>query len=107
MDDREIGIAENLAFAPATEDTELIDTKIQCIDCSKDFVWTAGEQAFFRDKKLENPPKRCKVCKKAKNERLAAIENAPPFRCPNYAGARHNGRDTVQYSSADFSHFCE
>src|SRR5579883_154495 len=52
---------------------ELEDQLIRCIDCGKDFVWTVGEQGFFRDKGLQNPPKRCKPCKQAKNERLAAI----------------------------------
>ncbi len=52
------------------------DTSIVCIDCAQEFIWTAGEQAFFRDKHLENPPKRCKPCKKLKNERLSAIEAA-------------------------------
>lgn len=55
------------------ENTDFEDKTIPCIDCGKDFVWTIGEQAFFRDKGLKNPPKRCKECKQAKNERLAAI----------------------------------
>lgn len=55
---------------------EFQDTEIRCIDCGEDFVWSAGEQLFFRDKNLKNPPKRCKACKKAKNERLAAITAA-------------------------------
>ena len=54
----------------------LADTEIRCIDCFQFFTWTAGEQAFYRDKDLHNPPKRCKPCKKKKNERLAAIEIA-------------------------------
>ena len=54
--------------------TDPEDANILCIDCGQNFVWTAGEQCFFRDKCLENPPKRCKGCKKAKNKRLAAIE---------------------------------
>jgi len=57
-------------------DSDLEDKTIMCIDCSRDFIWTAGEQAFFRDKKLQNPPKRCKDCKQAKNDRLAAIAAA-------------------------------
>jgi CxxC-x17-CxxC domain-containing protein len=57
-------------------DADLEDKTINCIDCSRDFIWTAGEQAFFRDKKLQNPPKRCKDCKQAKNDRLAAIAAA-------------------------------
>ncbi|MFN2501070.1 MAG: zinc-ribbon domain containing protein [Pyrinomonadaceae bacterium] len=55
---------------------EFEDLSIPCIDCASDFIWTAGEQIFFRDKQLQNPPKRCKECKKAKNRRLEAIETA-------------------------------
>jgi CxxC-x17-CxxC domain-containing protein len=54
-------------------ESDFQDCAIQCIDCSQDFVWTAGEQLFFHDKGLKNPPKRCKSCKQAKNERIAAI----------------------------------
>lgn len=57
-------------------ESEFEDLSINCIDCGKDFVWTAGEQQFFRDKNLQNPPKRCKECKQAKNDRLAAIADA-------------------------------
>ena len=56
------------------DSSEFQDTAIPCIDCKEDFIWTAGEQVFFRDKELHNPPKRCKECKKAKNSRLEAIE---------------------------------
>ena len=57
-------------------DKEFSDAPIFCIDCSQEFIWTAGEQVFFREKNLLNPPKRCKECKKAKNRRLEAIEIA-------------------------------
>jgi CxxC-x17-CxxC domain-containing protein len=52
------------------------DTSLSCIDCGNNFIWSAGEQLFFYDKGLKNPPKRCKPCKQAKNERLAAIAAA-------------------------------
>jgi CxxC-x17-CxxC domain-containing protein len=55
---------------------EFDDRNIKCIDCGEDFIWTAGEQVFFHDKGLQNEPKRCKPCKQAKNERLAAIAAA-------------------------------
>ena len=55
---------------------ELQDRPIHCVDCGQDFIWTAGEQLFFQDKGLKNEPKRCKPCKQAKNERLAAIAAA-------------------------------
>ena len=52
------------------------DRTIKCVDCGENFIWTAGEQVFFHDKGLRNEPKRCKPCKQAKNERLAAITAA-------------------------------
>jgi CxxC-x17-CxxC domain-containing protein len=68
---------EGVSEADAAQHTPSIEDKsIKCIDCLEDFLWTAGEQTFFRDKGLENPPKRCKPCKKAKTRRLDAIEQA-------------------------------
>ncbi len=60
-------------IAEKTDEDDFEDKSITCGDCSRTFVWTVGEQVFFRDKKLQNPPKRCKECKQAKNERIAAI----------------------------------
>lgn len=57
----------------ASENSKFEDREIKCIDCRQLFIWSAGEQQFFHDKNLKNPPKRCKTCKKAKNERIAAI----------------------------------
>ncbi len=66
------GLGSNNGGPPA--ETEFDDISIICIDCEHPFIWTVGEQAFFRDKNLLNPPKRCKGCKRAKNRRLEAIE---------------------------------
>ena len=65
-------------FAQQTDgdSNEFPDKGILCIDCGQEFIWTCGEQTFYRDKGLQNPPKRCKGCKLAKNERLAAITHA-------------------------------
>ena len=51
---------------------EYQDKIITCVDCSEEFIFTAGEQLFFADKGLKNDPKRCKTCKNKKNERIAA-----------------------------------
>lgn len=59
-----------------TEHSEFEDKNISCIDCGKEFVWTDGEQKFYCDKGLQNPPKRCKECKQAKNERISSIATA-------------------------------
>lgn len=39
------------------------DRVLICMDCSAEFVFTAGEQFFFHDKRFRNDPKRCKECK--------------------------------------------
>ena len=68
------GLRSNDGSPPA--ETEFEDISIVCIDCEHPFIWTVGEQVFFRDKNLLNSPKRCKDCKRAKNRRLEAIEIA-------------------------------
>lgn len=74
MPESELEGIREIAILPTQPSDDFADLLIPCIDCSDDFVWTAGEQIFFRDKQLQNPPKRCKGCKKAKNQRLEAIE---------------------------------
>jgi CxxC-x17-CxxC domain-containing protein len=76
MSESEFSGAGSYVDASPSEESELEDKTILCIDCSQNFVWSVGEQIFFRDKQLQNPPKRCKECKQAKNERLAAIASA-------------------------------
>ncbi|MEO8043115.1 MAG: zinc-ribbon domain containing protein [Acidobacteriota bacterium] len=76
MSESETTGTEAVSETALTDASEFEDTSILCIDCGINFIWTVGEQAFFRDKKLQNPPKRCKECKQAKNERLAAIAAA-------------------------------
>ncbi|MCU1290914.1 MAG: hypothetical protein JWN60_3143 [Acidobacteria bacterium] len=67
----------NENFQPSSEaESDFEEKSILCIDCNNNFVWSIGEQTFYRDKGLQNPPKRCKECKQAKNERLAAIAAA-------------------------------
>lgn len=42
------------------------DKNIICKDCGKEFVFTAGEQAFYAEKGLTNEPVRCKECRAIK-----------------------------------------
>jgi CxxC-x17-CxxC domain-containing protein len=60
----------------SAEHSNYTDALIECIECRVEFVWTAGEQEFFADKGLDNPPKRCRQCKKAKTNRIEAIISA-------------------------------
>lgn len=51
---------------------EFEDKTLVCQDCGKEFTFTAGEQAFYKEKGLDNEPKRCKECR---DKRKAAREN--------------------------------
>lgn len=46
----------------------LEDENIVCKDCGREFVFTAGEQAFYLEKGLVNKPKCCKECRTAKKQ---------------------------------------
>ncbi|MBM3284122.1 zinc-binding protein [Candidatus Gottesmanbacteria bacterium] len=47
------------------------DQTLVCADCGKQFVWTGGEQDFYKQKGF-NPPTRCPECRaKRKDERRA------------------------------------
>jgi len=49
---------------------EFKDKTIVCRDCGTEFIFTSGEQTFFKEKGIENEPKRCKACRdKKKAER--------------------------------------
>jgi CxxC-x17-CxxC domain-containing protein len=76
MSNNHLGSANDQFQTTLDPKSEFEEKNILCIDCNKTFIWSIGEQTFFRDKGLKNPPKRCKECKQAKNERLASIAMA-------------------------------
>ena len=48
------------------------DKSLQCSDCGQEFIFTAGEQEFYASRGLQNEPKRCPECRRArKSERQA------------------------------------
>ena len=42
---------------------EFTDRTLICIRCREQFVFSAGEQLFFKEKRFEHEPKCCKKCK--------------------------------------------
>ena len=44
------------------------DITLTCKDCGSEFVFTAGEQAFYAEKGFDNEPQRCPACRKARKE---------------------------------------
>jgi len=42
------------------------DRDVLCVSCGAKFVFSAGEQQFFEEKRFTNVPKHCKQCKAKK-----------------------------------------
>jgi len=48
------------------------DRSLTCRDCSEEFVFSSGEQAFFSSKGLLNDPQRCPACRAAAKQARTA-----------------------------------
>lgn len=48
----------------------MADKTITCRDCNSDFIFNESEQAFYKEKGLQNDPQRCPECRRTrKNQR--------------------------------------
>lgn len=54
---------------------ELKDKKITCVDCKEEFIFTANEQRFYKEKGFSNEPKRCKSCREKKKQERQKRDN--------------------------------
>ncbi len=54
------------------------DRSLTCRDCGEEFIFSAGEQAFFATKGLTNDPQRCPACR-AVAKRARANEGPREF----------------------------
>jgi len=50
------------------EDLNMADKVLSCKDCNSEFLFTEGEQAFYKEKGFENEPQRCPECRRAKKQ---------------------------------------
>ena len=50
------------------------DKTLVCRDCGNEFVFTAGEQAFYSEKGFQNEPTRCKDCRDSRKANRASGE---------------------------------
>ena len=48
------------------EEFKMADKTIVCRDCGKEFLFTEGEQAFYKEKGFDNEPVRCIECRRAR-----------------------------------------
>ena len=44
----------------------MTDKTLSCRDCNNEFIFTVGEQEFYKEKGFENEPVRCPGCRRAK-----------------------------------------
>lgn len=44
----------------------LEDRTLKCRDCGEEFLFSAGEQAFYMERGLLNDPQRCPACRAAR-----------------------------------------
>ncbi len=42
------------------------DKIIKCRDCGEEFVFTSGEQAFYKERGFQHEPTRCRRCREEK-----------------------------------------
>ncbi len=43
-----------------------VDEMLNCVDCGRQFAFTAGEQQFYAQKGFQNKPNRCPDCRQAR-----------------------------------------
>ena len=44
------------------------DKELKCKDCGADYLFTVGEQEFFKEKGFDNEPVRCPDCRRARKQ---------------------------------------
>lgn len=62
----EVKVTATEATTGTEEKHEFTDETLVCVECGKEFVFSAGEQAFYKEKGYMNKPKRCRECRNAK-----------------------------------------
>lgn len=50
------------------------DKQLTCADCSQPFVFTAAEQEFYKEKGLQNEPRRCPNCRIVSRLRRTGVD---------------------------------
>ncbi len=71
------------------------DQTLYCRDCNSPFTFSAGEQEFFAQRGLNNPPSRCPSCRAARKAQMSG---------GGYSNSRSSGpREPRQMYSATCS----
>lgn len=57
---------EEVKVDGAVEEEVFEDIALTCRECKNEFVFSAGEQKFYKEKGFQNQPKLCKACRAAR-----------------------------------------
>lgn len=57
------------------------DRDVLCVSCGLRFVFSAGEQQFFKEKGFTNEPKHCKQCKVKMRDRTGRKQTETHVEC--------------------------
>jgi hypothetical protein len=62
------------------------DKTLVCSECGSKFVFTAGEQEFYKQKGFENEPKRCQACRTRRKKEKREARQQRTFSSPHRKG---------------------
>ena len=51
------------------------DKQLVCKECQKEFLFTLGEQEFYKEKGFLNEPQRCPECRRARKQAKRKIRS--------------------------------
>jgi len=90
----------------AEAEVEFVDETLVCKECGNEFVFTAGEQQFYKEKGFLNKPKSCKACRDAKKNAAKAPREYFETTCAQCGGVAkvifQPSEDRPVYCSACF-----
>ena len=64
----------------------MADKVVVCKDCKSEFIFSEGEQEFYKEKGFDNEPQRCPDCRRAKKQQ----QNNGNSRGGNSRGGQRN-----------------
>jgi CxxC-x17-CxxC domain-containing protein len=79
------------------------DQYLRCVDCGEEFIFTASEQQFYKDKGLTNAPTRCRTCREARKAQRAS---AGAGGGGSHAGGGYSGKGRGAGGGAMYTAVC-
>ncbi|MBC5809316.1 MAG: zinc-ribbon domain containing protein [Candidatus Eremiobacteraeota bacterium] len=72
------------------------DETLSCVDCSRDFIFSSGEQQFFASKGFQNKPNRCPDCRAARKAQRGSSGGGGNYAGGGAGGASRGAREMFQ-----------